>query len=53
MYFKRGMRWKEGKSTSASALDKAKVYGARPENETSRFFLFFLGPLAFCSGPIM
>jgi len=27
-------------------------YGACPKNETSRLF-FFLGPLAFCSGPIM
>jgi len=29
------------------------TYGACPKNETSRFFFFFLGPLAFCSGPIM
>jgi len=27
-------------------------YGACPKTETSRFF-FFLGPLAFCRGPIM
>jgi len=28
-------------------------YGACLKNDTSRFFHFFLSPLAFCSGPMM